>query len=310
MRHEVIQLAEGWTGTNQTVAKVRQIVIQSLTDPVVVQTAQNLVRNLPERDKDAEIEAISDFVRNRVRYTNEGIETLKTPRVMLDEIRQYGRAVGDCDDHVILWASLHRAVGSKVRYQVISQRRDQIANHIYAEVFSPTRGWITDELIVKNQPLGWVIPDAKVTKRVTYLGGFAMDRDDSLFGVGLTQEERQQRRQARWARRAARRMEWMARHRAIPLSDYLQMGEEEEESFVSEINRGDDGVGFLPLVAGAASAAGGLLKAFKKKKKKKGAAGPSGPSGEAGPSGPGTNTLLYVGGGIALLLVLMTVLKK
>ena len=170
MRHEVQTLADGWRGTDQTIRKINSMVNQSLLDPVVVTTAQNLVRPLPERDKDAEIERISNYVRSHIRYTNESVETLKTPRLMLDEIRKYGRAVGDCDDHVLLWAALHKAVGNPVRFKVVSQRQDGVANHIYGEVYSPTRGWVADDLIVKNQPLGWSIPAREVTQSKTYSG--------------------------------------------------------------------------------------------------------------------------------------------
>lgn len=177
MRYEVVNLAEGWAGTDATVRKINEIVAASLVDPVVVQTARDLVRHLPERDKDAEIEAVSRFVRGKIRYTNEAVETISTPRVLLDEIRRHGRAVGDCDDHVVLWLALHRALGNRVRVKVISQRKNKRANHIYGQVWSPRRGWVTDELIVKHRPLGWEVPARGVTKEKVYgssFGGFGM----------------------------------------------------------------------------------------------------------------------------------------
>ena len=176
MKHEVVQLSRGWSGTNQTVEKIRQMVDESLTDPVVVLTAQNLIRHLPERDTDGEIQAVSNFVRRNIRYTHESIETLKSPRVLIDEIKRYGKAVGDCDDHVILWAALHKSLGNRVRFKVISQRRDKLANHIFAEVYSPKRGWITDDTIVKNQPLGWKVPGKQITLEKTYLAGLGDTR--------------------------------------------------------------------------------------------------------------------------------------
>jgi hypothetical protein len=176
LRHEVIQLSEGWAGTDQTVAKAREMVNASLTDPLIVTTAQNIVRNVRERDKWTEVVAISNFVRSHIRYTNEGIETLKTPRLMLEEIERYGKAVGDCDDHVILWAALLRAVGFSVRYRVISQRPDQLANHIYGEVLVPGRGWVGDDTIVKWRPVGWSAPPERATRDRIYgeLGGYSM----------------------------------------------------------------------------------------------------------------------------------------
>jgi hypothetical protein len=173
-----MQLAEGWDGTDQTVAKATQLVRESLSDPVVRLTAENIVRKLPERDKSAEIRAISRFVRKNIRYTNEGIETIKTPRLLLDEIRTYGKAVGDCDDHVILWLALHKVIGQKVRIKVVSQRKNKVASHIYGEVYNPdTEQWVADDTIKKNREMGWSVPFEKRTAEKTYgdgMEGFGM----------------------------------------------------------------------------------------------------------------------------------------
>ena len=176
MRYEVMQLAEGWDGTDQTVAKATELVRASLTDPVVRLTAEGLVRNLPERDKGAEIRAVSRFVRKNIRYTNEGVETIKTPRLLLDEIRTYGKAVGDCDDHVILWLALHKVLGQKVRIRVVSQRRNGVASHIFGEVLGPG-GWITDDTIKKDRKIGWEVPRGKRTADKIY--------NDGMEGFGM-----------------------------------------------------------------------------------------------------------------------------
>ncbi len=176
MRSEIIDLPRGWSGTDITVGHINRLIHESLQQPIVVQTARHIVRNLPERDKDAEIRAISKFVRSHIRYTNEAIETLSAPWLMLDEIRRYGKAVGDCDDHIILWGALLRSLGHPVRFKVVSQFRDKHANHIYGQVRSPRRGWVTDDLIVKNREMGWEIPGQKITASKTY---------DMSGGVGM-----------------------------------------------------------------------------------------------------------------------------
>lgn len=180
MRHEIVTLSGGWRGTRQTVGHIKRLIEQAILDPVVVLTAHDIVRHLPERDKDAEIEAISDYVRRNIRYTRESVETTKTPRLMIEEIRKKGRAVGDCDDAVTLWLALHRVVGSRVRVGVISQRKDKAANHIFGEVFSPDRGWVTDDTVVKRKPLGWRAAPEKITEEKLFsmngLGALVKDR--------------------------------------------------------------------------------------------------------------------------------------
>lgn len=191
MRHEVIDLPPGWAGTDLTVGYINKLILDGLKDPNIVLFAQGLVRWLPERDKGAEIRAVSDFVRKNIRYTNEGIETLKTPGVLLAEYKRYGKATGDCDDHVILWMTLHRALGNPTRVQVVSQRKNGIASHVYAEVLNKQTGkWVTDDTIVKSKPLGWKAPSNGLTKKKTYdgLGGLsAMKLTDTVrdeFNLG------------------------------------------------------------------------------------------------------------------------------
>jgi hypothetical protein len=171
VRHEIVQLADGWAGTDLTVQRIADLVHQSLLHPIVVTTARSLVRDLPDRDNDAEIAAVSRFVRSRIRYTNEGVETLTAPWLMLEEIQKHGRYAADCDEAVLLWASLLRALGLRVRADVISQRQDQIANHIYAEVFSKTHGWIADDTIVRHKPLGWQATKGVTAKKLYDLSG-------------------------------------------------------------------------------------------------------------------------------------------
>lgn len=165
--HEVVQLADGWPGTNTTVAIIARLVGEAQEDPVVRQTAENIVRGVDEYNKPAEIRAISNFVRRHVRYTNEGIETTKTPRVLVDEIAKYGRAIGDCDDMVTLWLALQRMVGTKCRLRVISQRQDGLANHIFGQAWDGRR-WISDDTIRKDKPIGWRVPGRLTTREEVY----------------------------------------------------------------------------------------------------------------------------------------------
>lgn len=169
MRSEVLEIPYGWRGTDATVGHIHRLVKESATDPVVRGVAEDVVRNVPERSPDEDIRAISRFVRSRLRYTNESIETLKTPRVICDEIRRNGKFVGDCDDAVTLWLALHNIIGTPTDIQVISQRRDGTANHIYGRAWNGHH-WIADDTIKKNRGLGWEAPRKVVTARKTYMG--------------------------------------------------------------------------------------------------------------------------------------------
>ena len=183
MRYEVRNIEGGWNGTDDTVQTIYSLVDQSLQDPVVVREARSIVRNVPERDKNAESKAISDYVRNNVRYTSETVETLSTPRLMIDDIHEYGKATGDCDESVTLWMALHRILGFQVRARVISQRDDKQASHIFGQVFIKGRGWVSDDTIVKNKPRGWFPPMKYRTKTKDYgvrgLGSLDLESESS-----------------------------------------------------------------------------------------------------------------------------------
>jgi hypothetical protein len=214
--YEIIQLEDGWSGTDLTVEKVIDLVNQSLTKPIVVLTARRIVQNVPERDRDGEIAAVSAFVRSKVRYTSEGIETLTAPWIMLSEIQKRGNFPGDCDESVLLWLALLKSLGFKARIDVISQRADKKANHIYGEVFSPTRGFVADDTIVKNKPLGWAPhAEAGITRRKLYsMSGTS--GDDAM--LGMTLEQQTARRDALIARRQARQGETFRRREARRLA--------------------------------------------------------------------------------------------
>lgn len=179
MRNELVQLADGWAGTAQTVERMARLAREGMQSPSVVEEARDIVRFTPERDTEAEIRAVSKYVRTHVKYQREGLETLAAPWYIVKQIREKGRAVGDCDEFSTLWASLHRILGHRVRFVVVSLRPDGVASHVYGEVFSPRRGkWIPDDTIAKRFPLGWSIPKGVTAKRYYNIEGEEMMGND------------------------------------------------------------------------------------------------------------------------------------
>lgn len=173
---ELRDIADGWTGTDETVQAIYGLVNESLTDPLVVRAARAVVRNVPERDQLAESKAISAYIRSHVRYTRESVETLASPAEMVRDIQAHGRTTGDCDEFTTLSMAFHKIIGIPVRAVVISQREDKVASHIFGQAFIKGRGWVTMDDIVKRKPYGWAAPmkDRSLTKTydVAGLGDF------------------------------------------------------------------------------------------------------------------------------------------
>jgi hypothetical protein len=178
---------------------------------------------------------------------------------MIDEIREKGKAVGDCDDHVILWAALHKVLGNPVRFRVISQRPDQYANHIYGEVYIPRHGWVADELIVKDRPLGWKIPAGEITKSVVFLGalnlgGYAMSDMDEIFPGGAF---------------LASRSELLPPSARLAVDPFAAAAYRIKQGGAAIAEEGG-GVGFIPAtITAAAPAVKSVAKMLRKAKKKK-----------------------------------------
>lgn len=296
MRHEIVQLADGWAGTDLTVQRIADLVHQSLLHPIVVTTARSLVRDLPDRDNDAEIAAVSRFVRSRIRYTNEGIETLTAPWMMLEEIQKHGRYAADCDEAVLLWAALLRALGLRVRADVISQRPDGIANHIYAEVYSKTHGWIADDTIVRHKPLGWQATKGVTAKKLYDLSGpfeevVNMPRPRKAFRPGGTRRVD--------SAFFPPRQGWWARHVNAPTPQWkTNVGVD------LAVEDGQVGANLLESAQKAYTKVSGtatkLLSKVGLAPNPDGSPGPSGATGPTGPSGESSMSNYLIIGGLAL----------
>ena len=71
----------------------------------------DVVKNVRPKDWWGEINAIHEYVRDNIRYVKDirGVETIHTPERILD-VKQ-----GDCDDKVILAASMLESIGHPTR---------------------------------------------------------------------------------------------------------------------------------------------------------------------------------------------------
>lgn len=130
-----LPLNDGDRGTAETIARIRKLVHQGMTDQFINRTAIGIVRaaGIQQFDFVGEIKAIYEWVKQNIRFTKDiaGVETLRTAREIL-----LVRA-GDCDDiNSILLSSLLGTIGHDVRLVTISSDPDapRVFSHIYIEV--------------------------------------------------------------------------------------------------------------------------------------------------------------------------------
>ena len=102
------------------------------------------------RDWLGEVCAISEHIKNNVRYTLDtyGIDTYRTP------IRTLQLAMGDCDDMAQLAGAMLQAVGYPVMIKVIQTPDQDDFNHIYIMAGMPPQNPKKFVAVDPSQPFG------------------------------------------------------------------------------------------------------------------------------------------------------------
>lgn len=128
-----------------------KVVKQARTDPIIRQTAADLVAYCTPGDYRAEVDACFIFVRDNIRYLQDpnGEERLEYPAQLLIT-RQ-----GDCDDKATLLAALLESIGHPCRFVAVGYCQPGEFEHVYVETrIGPRDNWVACETTL-NVDLGW-----------------------------------------------------------------------------------------------------------------------------------------------------------
>ncbi len=111
------------------------------------ETALDLVKTLPAKNWAAEANALYEFVRDKIRYVRDvnEVETVATPVKTL-EYEQ-----GDCDDKVVLLASLLESIGHPSAFVALGYA-PQTFTHVYLQS-KINKKWVGMET-TENWPMG------------------------------------------------------------------------------------------------------------------------------------------------------------
>jgi hypothetical protein len=118
---------------------------------------------VPEKDYDAEISAIYNFARRRVRYTRD-IDNLDTYQ---SAARTLQMGIGDCDCYTIVVGSMLRSVGYPVRIRIVQTSKSASWDHIYLLVGTPPRKpekWVSMDASLEAHA-GWEVPQRFIAKK-------------------------------------------------------------------------------------------------------------------------------------------------
>jgi hypothetical protein len=146
----------------QTGRRMRAIILESSANPYVRKWAERVTRSLPDRDHDAEIQAIYSFLQNNTRYVADprGTEYVQTPPFVLTQIEHRLNPGLDCDDYTVTGLSLLRSIGYDTAIRVTGYKPDNRFSHVYGMVRLPKTGeWRAFDCVRKDEPLaGWEAP--------------------------------------------------------------------------------------------------------------------------------------------------------
>ncbi len=160
-----IPIGKGFTAIENTVKKMIQVIQDSSKNLHVRSVASDIIKDVPEKDKWGEVDAIYNWVRNHTHYVKDidGEEMLQSPLVGLDMIEKGFNFQGDCDCLSSLLLSLLKSVGYPVSIRIAGYTNDGKYTHVYCLVCMYGE-WIPADPIIKDCTLGWEGPNPLRTK--------------------------------------------------------------------------------------------------------------------------------------------------
>lgn len=148
-RSQTLQaIPDGVAGVGVTLTWMTRLVREGKTEPEVRSTALSLTSHLDQKDFVGEVEALFDFVQNKIRYVHDvtDVETVSSPVVLLQD------RTGDCDDKAVLLAALLESIGHKTRFVAGGFDRSSI-EHVFVETLIGSR-WVPLDA-TEPHPMGW-----------------------------------------------------------------------------------------------------------------------------------------------------------
>ena len=152
MSIQFLGIKAGPEGIAQTLAHMRDLVLESDKHREVKLTAANIIKDVLPQDHKAQVEAIVSWVRKRIKYVRDiqGVEEVSAPHVLIAQVVKSGVGYGDCDDFSVLLSALLRAVGFRTRLEALAVNQDMY-NHARLAVY------LNDEWISIEGTRPWAI---------------------------------------------------------------------------------------------------------------------------------------------------------
>ena len=129
-------LSDGSSDAQQILESIEELSQKYSIMPSVRAFALSLMpKTMVNDDQLAQLNAISRFVTDDMLYVRDpvGVEYFISVPKMLEEYANTGKIFGDCDDHVLMFNTLMKAVGFNVRAVAINIGNTDYHDHVFSE---------------------------------------------------------------------------------------------------------------------------------------------------------------------------------
>ena len=119
--------------------------------------ADHCIRKLQPKDYLGEIIAVRNFAAERIRYSNDalGVEQVRDPQRICEDILNYGNATADCDDAACFIAAMCRQLGRECEFIVVGFGAPGIYSHVFTRVREPkTKRFIVCDIVAGTDEAG------------------------------------------------------------------------------------------------------------------------------------------------------------
>lgn len=148
------QIRGGIAGVYDTLTNLARVRDKSAQNLRFRALAETLIRgNIINDDQMAQALALLSYVKDKITYVRDpqAWEYVKAPELILDEIEKYGRAMGDCDDHVLFYNTLLSSLGFQTKFVAVKINGSPMFNHVVSGVLVKKK-WVDLDPCAKLRP--------------------------------------------------------------------------------------------------------------------------------------------------------------
>lgn len=122
----------------QIVTALAEFAFQFGKNPRVRQFINGILApsGIGNNDETGQLAMLLKVMQTRVVYVRDphGIEYVRSPLVLINDICAKGSAVGDCDDHVLLFNAMANSLGFPTRIIAVKVNNSKVFNHVISSV--------------------------------------------------------------------------------------------------------------------------------------------------------------------------------